>query len=84
VTSQEDKIKAIKAAGLQVDLARKRLSEQEFKELVSLLCECKHLFITDDVDIPLSNLPPVNIPLLDDKPVRIKPHRIPPLMDTEL
>jgi hypothetical protein len=84
VTSLEDKIEAIKAVGLQVDSAKKRLKEQEFKELVSLLYEYKHLFITDDADIPLSNLPPVKIPLLDDKPVRIKPYRLPPLMDAEL
>jgi hypothetical protein len=84
VISYEDKIEAIKAVGLQVDSAKKRLKEQEFKELVYLLYEYKHLFITDDADIPLSNLPSVKVPLLDDKPVRIKPYRLPPLMDAEL
>jgi hypothetical protein len=83
-TTQEDKIKAINEVGLQLDAAKKRLKEHEFDELVSLLYEYKHLFITDDADIPLSNLPPVKIPLLDDKPVRIKPYRLPPLMDAEL
>jgi hypothetical protein len=84
VTSIEDKIEAIKAVGLQVDSAKKILKEQEFQELVSLLYDYKRLFITDDADIPLSNLPPLKIPLLDDKPVRIKPHRLPPLLDAEL
>jgi hypothetical protein len=51
---------------------------------LSLLYDYKHLFITDDADIPLSNLPPVKIPLLDDTLVRIKPYRLPPLMDAEL
>jgi hypothetical protein len=82
--TQEDKIKAINEVGLQLDAAKKRLKEHEFDELVSLLYEYKHLFITDDADIPLSNLPPVKIPLLDDRPVRIKPYRLPPLMDAEL
>jgi hypothetical protein len=83
-TTQEDKIKAISEVGLQLDAAKKRLKEHEFDELVSLLYDYKHLFITDDADIPLSNLPPVKIPLLDDTPVRIKPYRLPPLMDAEL
>jgi hypothetical protein len=83
-TTQEDEIKAINEVGLQLDAARKRLKEHEFDELVSLLYDYKHLFIIDDADIPLSNLPPVKIPLLDDKPVRIKPYRLPPLMDAEL
>jgi hypothetical protein len=83
-TTQEDKIKAINEVGLQLDSAKKRLKVHEFDELVSLLYEYKHLFITDDADIPLSNLPPVKKPLLDDKPVRIKPYRLPPLMDAEL
>lgn len=39
VTSYEDKIKAVKEALLQVDSARERLKEEEFKELVSLLYE---------------------------------------------
>jgi hypothetical protein len=82
--TQEDKIKVINEVGLQLDAAKKRLKEHEFDELVSLLYEYKHLFITDDADIPLSNLPPVKIPLLDDRPVRIKPYRLPPLMDAEL
>jgi hypothetical protein len=82
--TQEDKIKAINEVGLQLDAAKKRLKEHEFDELVSLLYEYKHLFITDDADIPLSSLPPVKIPLLDDRPVRIKPYRLPPLMDAEL
>jgi hypothetical protein len=82
--NQEDKIKAINEVGLQLDAAKKRLKEHEFDELVSLLYEYKHLFITDDADIPLSSLPPVKIPLLDDRPVRIKPYRLPPLMDAEL
>jgi hypothetical protein len=73
VTSHEDKIAAIKAVGLQVNSTKEGLKEQEFKELVSLLYEYKHLLITDDGDIPLSNLPLVKIPLLDNKPVRIKP-----------
>jgi hypothetical protein len=84
VISHEDKIEAIKAVVLQLDSAKKRLKEQEFKELVSLLFEYKHLFITDDTDTPLLNSPPVKIPLLDDKPVIIKPYRLPPLMDAEL
>jgi hypothetical protein len=82
--TQEDKIKAINEVGLQLDAAKKRLKEHEFDELVSLLYEYKHLFITDDADIPLSNLSPVKIPLLDDRLVRIKPYRLPPLMDAEL
>jgi hypothetical protein len=82
--NQEDKIKAINEVALQFDAAKKRLNEHEFDELVCLLYEYKHLFITDDADIPLSNLPPVKIPLLDDRPVRIKPYRLPPSMDTEL
>jgi hypothetical protein len=82
--TQEDKIKAVNQVGLQLDAAKKRLNEHEFDELVSLLYEYKHLFITDDADIPLSNLPPVKIPLLDDRPVRIKPYRLPPSMDAEL
>jgi hypothetical protein len=83
-TTQEDKIKAISEVGLQLDAAKQRLNEHEFDELVSLLYEYKHLFITDDADIPLSNSPPVKIPLLDDRPVRIKPYRLPPLIDAEL
>jgi hypothetical protein len=82
--TQEDKIKAISELGLKLDAARKRLKEHEFDELVSLLYEYKHLFITDDADIPLANLPPVTIPLLHDRPVRIKPYKLPPLMDAEL
>jgi hypothetical protein len=82
--TQEDKIKAINEVGLQLDAAKKRLKEHEFDELVSLLYEYKHLFITDDADIPLANLAPVKIPLLDDRPVQIKPYRLPPLMDAEL
>jgi hypothetical protein len=82
--TQEDKIKAINEVGLQLDAAKKRLNEQEFDELVSLLYEHKHLFITDDADIPLSNLHPVNIPLLDNRPVRIKLYKLPPLMNAEL
>jgi hypothetical protein len=34
VTSLEDKIEVIKAVGLQIDSAKKRLKEQEFKEIV--------------------------------------------------
>jgi hypothetical protein len=83
-TTQEDNIKAINEVGLQLDSAKKRLKEHEFDELVSLLYEYKHLFITDDVDMPLSNLPPVKIPLLGNKSVRIKPYRLPPLVDAEL
>jgi hypothetical protein len=82
--TQEDKIKAVNEVGLQLDAAKKRLEEHEFDELVSLLYEYKHLFITDDADIPLSTLPAVRIPLLDHRPVRIKPYKLPPLLDAEL
>jgi hypothetical protein len=82
--TQEDKIKAINEVGLQLDAAKERLKEHEFDELVTLLYQYKHLFITDDADIPLANLAPVKIPLLDDRPVRIKPYKLPPLLDAEL
>lgn len=37
----------------------------------------RHLFIMND-DIPLSNLPPVKIPMRDIKPVRVKPYKMSP------
>jgi hypothetical protein len=83
--TQEDKIKAVNEVGLQLDAAKKRLEEHEFDELVSLLYEYKHLFITDDEKTYHCHPhPPPKIPLLDDRRVPIKPYRLPPLMDAEL
>lgn len=50
-----------------------KLNDTEFRELVDLLYEYRQFFITDENNIPLSNLPPVKIPMIDDMPVRRQP-----------
>jgi hypothetical protein len=75
-----DKLDAVTATGLNLQQARQRLSPAQFEELIDLLYRYKHLFITTD-DIPLSNLPPVRIPMKDMTPVRVKPYKLSPEMD---
>jgi hypothetical protein len=72
-----DKLDAVTATGLNLQQARQRLNPAEFEELIDLLYRCKHLFTTTD-DIPLSNLPPVRIPMKDMTPVRVKPYKLSP------
>jgi hypothetical protein len=76
----QDKLDAVTATGLNLQQARQRLSPAQFEELIDLLYQYKHLFITTD-DIPLSNLPPVKIPMKDMTPVRVKPYKLSPEMD---
>jgi hypothetical protein len=75
-----DKLDAVTATGLNLQQARQRLNPAQFEELIDLLYRYKHLFITTD-DIPLSNLPPVRIPMKDMTPVRVKPYKLSPEMD---
>ena len=44
----------------------------------------RHLFITDDSQLQIANLPPLHIPLLHKKPLRSKPYRLAPEMEVEL
>jgi hypothetical protein len=75
-----DKLDAVTATGLNLQQARQRLNPAQFEELIDLLYRYKHLFTTTD-DIPLSNLPPVRIPMKDMTPVRVKPYKLSPEMD---
>jgi hypothetical protein len=75
-----DKLDAVTAMGLNLQQARQRLSPAQFEELIDLLHQYKHLFITTD-DIPLSNLPTVRIPMKVMTMVRVKPYKLSPEID---
>jgi hypothetical protein len=74
------KLDAVTATGLNLQQARQRLNPAQFEELIDMLYRYKHLFTTTD-DIPLSNLPPVRIPMKDMTPVRVKPYKLSPEID---
>ena len=79
-----DKHKAVLDIGIRLHKAQENLTETEFKELVDLLYEYRHLFITDENSIPAANLPHVKIPMLDNKPVRRPPYKLDPELDAQL
>jgi hypothetical protein len=80
----EDKQKAVLNTGIKLHSAQEKLTATEFRELVDLLYEYRHLFITDESNIPASTLPPVRIPMLDNKPVRRPPYKLDPELDAQL
>jgi hypothetical protein len=82
--SFEAKHKAVLDTGIRLHSAQEKLNSTEFRELVDLLYEYRHLFITDENDIPPSNLPPVKIPILDNRPVRRPPYKLGPELDAQL
>jgi hypothetical protein len=82
--SFEDKQKAVSDTGIKLHSAQEKLTNTEFRELVDLLYEYRQLFITDESNIPASTLPPVRIPMLDNKPVRRPPYKLDPELDEQL
>jgi hypothetical protein len=82
--SFEDKQQAVLDTGIKLQNAQEKLDSTEFRELVDLLYEYRHLFITDENNIPASTLPPVRIPMLDHKPVRRPPYKLDPELDAQL
>jgi hypothetical protein len=82
--SFEDKQKAVLDTGIELHSAQEKLTSTEFRELVDLLYEYRQLFITDESNIPASTLPPVRIPMLDNKPVRRSPYKLNLELDAQL
>ncbi len=72
--SLEETLKAINATGLKLDQAKAKLSSEDFEQLIALLYEYRHLFISDDSQLTRSRLPEASIPLLNEKPVKLKPY----------
>ena len=83
-TPLADKLTAISDTGLDITQAQKRLTATEFAQLVDLIFQYRHLFITDDSQLQRANLPEIHIPLTDNIPVRTKPYRLPPVLEAEL
>ena len=83
-TPLTDKIKAITDTCLDIQQANERLAAYELAQLVDLLFQYRHLYITDDSQLERANLPKIPIPLSDSIPVRTKPYRLPPVLEAVL
>ncbi len=80
----EQKVVELQQRGLNFAQTKANLTSEQFTALIDLLYESKTLFISDDSELGEANLPPIHIYLSDEKPVRARPHKLPPHMDAEL
>ncbi len=80
----EHKFNTVIQQGIQLEQAKSHLSDAQFTELVDLLYVYHKVFITSDEDLEVARLPPMNIHLKDEVPVRCKPFRLSPELDAVL
>jgi hypothetical protein len=71
-----DRVKLLNLKGLNFD--NPDLTEEQFSQLTALLYEYQELFCADYEQLPLSNLPPYEIKLTTDKPMRQKQYPLSP------
>jgi hypothetical protein len=65
-----DRIPILKALGLKLD--NPNLTEEQFSQLTALLYEYQDIFCADYENLPISKLPPYQIELTNDTPIRRK------------
>jgi hypothetical protein len=71
-----DRVKLLNLKGLTFD--NPDLTEEQFSQLTALLYEYQELFCADYEQLPESNLPPYEIKLTTDKPIRQKQYPLSP------
>jgi hypothetical protein len=71
-----DTIPILKALGFKLD--NPNLSEEQFSQLTALLYEYQDIFCADYENLPISELPPYQIKLTNDKPIRQKQYPLSP------
>jgi hypothetical protein len=71
-----DRITILKALGLKLD--NPNLSEEQFSQLTALLYEYQEIFCADYENLPISKLPPYQIKLTNDTPIRQKQYPLSP------
>jgi hypothetical protein len=71
-----DRIPILKALGLKLD--NPNLTEEQFSQLTALLYEYQDIFCADYENLPISKLPPYQIKLTNDTPIRQKQYPLSP------
>jgi hypothetical protein len=71
-----DRIPILKALGLKLD--NPNLTEEQFSQLTALLYEYQDIFCADYENLPVSKLPPYQIKLTNDTPIRQKQYPLSP------
>jgi hypothetical protein len=71
-----DRLKLLNIKGLTFD--NPDLTEEQFSQLTALLYEYQEIFCADYEQLPMSNLPPYEIQLTSDMPIRQKQYPLTP------